>query len=61
MPLKAAALHKQYLEEVTNMALKKSGRTLEEIGAIAVTVGPGLKPCLLEGIKYAKELASKAK
>ena len=46
---------------VTNMALERSGRSLEEVGAIAVTVGPGMVLCLDEGIKFAKELALRAK
>ena len=33
---------------------------MEEIGGVAVTVGPGMISCLDVGLEYARELAKKA-
>ena len=61
MPLKAADLHRDNIERVTQMALERSGRSLDEVGGIAVTVGPGMKPSLHEGIQFARKLAQESK
>ena len=61
IPIKAADLHHDNIERVTKLALERSGRSLEEVGGIAVTIGPGLKVCLFEGISFAKKLAKEAK
>ena len=60
-PVKAADIHHSNIESVTNLALERSGRSLDEIGGIAVTVGPGVGLCLSEGISFAKRLAKEAK
>ena len=61
IPRVARKYHKENIEAVTNMALEQSGRSLEEVGGIAVTVGPGMTSCLEVGVDYARELARKAK
>jgi len=52
-PTLAVREHKKNLPIVLKKVLKKS----LEIDAIAVTIGPGLDPCLWAGINFAKELA----
>ncbi len=36
---------------------REAGRRISKIDLVAVTVGPGLEPCLWTGINFAKELA----
>ena len=61
MPHRASELHNENLDRITSLALEQSGRRLEEVAGIAVTVGPGLALCLKEGINYARKLAIKAR
>lgn len=60
VPIKASIMHRDNLESVTNLALERSGRSLDEIGCVAVTIGPGLQSCLREGIGFAKKLAKES-
>ena len=53
----ASRLHVEYIVEVLDRALEKSGKELEDIGLIAVTNGPGLVGALLIGISMAKALS----
>jgi len=48
--------HKIYFEALDEAKIKE-----DEIDAIAFSQGPGLAPCLLEGMKFAKELSEKLK
>ena len=59
IPLEAAKHHQKNKEEVYFEALKGSGIKEKEIDAIAISQGPGLAPCLLEGMRFAKELAKR--
>lgn len=43
------------------MALEMSGCGMEGVSAVAVTIGPGLAPCLKEGLVFTKNLAQKYK
>lgn len=61
VPHLAAREHEKNLPIVLKQSLKKSGKTIEEIGAIAVTNGPGLSPALWRGVNFAQELAKKYK
>jgi N6-L-threonylcarbamoyladenine synthase len=61
IPKEAAEHHKQNKEQIYSEALAKAGIKEQEIDAIAFSQGPGLAPCLLEGLKFAKELAEKLK
>lgn len=61
IPIEAAKHHfnnknEIYFEALSNAEIKES-----EINAIAFSQGPGLAPCLLEGMKFAKELCLKLK
>ncbi|MCB9029693.1 MAG: tRNA (adenosine(37)-N6)-threonylcarbamoyltransferase complex transferase subunit TsaD [Deltaproteobacteria bacterium] len=57
VPEVAAREHMRNLPLVLDCALKQSGVSLSEIDRIAVTVGPGLKGCLLMGFHFAQALA----
>ncbi len=56
-PLLAKREHQKNLPTVLKKALKQAGSP--KIDLIAVTQGPGLEPCLWQGINFAKELAVK--
>jgi len=59
IPLEAAKHHQENKREIYFEALESSGVDEKEIDAIAISQGPGLAPCLLEGMRFAKELAKK--
>ncbi len=58
-PFLAKREHQKNLPVVFKNALGK--RNLKEIDAVAVTSGPGLEPCLWQGINFAVDLAKKLK
>ena len=57
VPELASREHLQALPVLTNKLLSDSGISSNQIDAIAVTCGPGLKGCLLMGIGFAKGLS----
>ncbi len=57
IPLDAAKHHHDFSEIILSKALVDAGITLKDIKAIAFSQGPGLSPCLLEGIRFAKKLS----
>jgi len=59
IPIDSAKHHREKSSEVYLNALKEAGIKEEEIDAIAFSQGPGLAPCLLEGMKFAKRFAKK--
>jgi len=59
IPVEAAKHHEQLAEKIYQEALEKAGADEEEIEAIAFSQGPGLAPCLLVGLRFAKKLAEK--
>jgi len=57
-PSLAKREHEKNLVPVLKQALKKSGiSNASNINAIAVTIGPGLEPCLWVGLNFAKSLS----
>jgi len=58
-PLLAKREHQKNLPTVLKKALKQAGSP--KIDLIAVTQGPGLEPCLWQGINFAQELSQKLK
>jgi len=58
VPLLAKRAHEERIDEVVECAMKKSHISWSDIGAIAVTQGPGLAIALGVGIKKAQELAA---
>jgi len=59
IPIEAAKHHKLIADKLYEEALKKADIKENQIEAIAFSQGPGLSPCLLEGIRFTKNLAKK--
>ncbi len=59
IPLESAKHHFKVAEEVYKKALNEASVDETEISAIAFSQAPGLAPCLIEGMKFAKEKAVK--
>ena len=57
IPMEAAKHHVLVAEDVLQNAIDEAGITINKIDAIAFSNAPGLAPCLLEGMKFAKKLA----
>eukprot|EP00037_Helgoeca_nana_P006078 m.56417 g.56417 ORF g.56417 m.56417 type:complete len:542 (+) comp16968_c0_seq1:163-1788(+) len=57
VPRTAGALHATNLPITLRIALEEAGVGIEEIDAIACTVGPGLAPCLSAGLEFARGLS----
>jgi len=60
-PTLAKREHRKNLPIVFKKALKKAKIKENGIDFVAVAVGPGLEPCLWEGVNFAKDLAKKLK
>jgi N6-L-threonylcarbamoyladenine synthase len=58
-PFLAKREHQRNLPIIFKKATK--GFRISKIDLIAVTIGPGLEPCLWQGINFAKDLAKKIK
>ncbi len=61
IPVEAAKHHQENKHEIYFESLQQAGIEEKDIDAIAFSQGPGLPPCLLEGIRFTKELAKKLK
>ena len=59
IPMEAAKYHRENKNMLYTSTLEDSGVKEEEIDAIAISQGPGLAPCLLIGMEFAKELSQK--
>ena len=59
VPSLAKRMHQKLIEPTAKEALRRARVSLEQIDAIAVTVGPGLAPALEVGVAYARQLALK--
>lgn len=59
VPSIAKLAHQERIDAVVDMALQKAKVKMEDVDAIAVTIGPGLAIALEVGINKAKELAIK--
>ncbi|MDO5561628.1 MAG: tRNA (adenosine(37)-N6)-threonylcarbamoyltransferase complex transferase subunit TsaD [bacterium] len=58
-PTVAKLAHQENIQPVIATALKAAHLKIENLDAVAVTIGPGLAPALEIGIRAAKELAQK--
>jgi len=56
-PVKAAEHHREVRKQVLKKALKNAKVELKDINLVAFSQGPGLPPCLHQGLNLAKELA----
>ena len=61
IPIEVAKHHSENKHKIYSEALEKARISEDEIDAIAFSQGPGLAPCLLEGMKFTKELSLKLK
>jgi len=61
IPVDAARHHEKVAQEIYEKALGDAKINEENIDAIALSNAPGLAPCLLAGMKFAKSLAKKLK
>lgn len=59
VPLDAAKHHELVAEEVWTSALEKAHVSDKDVKAIAVSNAPGLAPCLLAGLRFAKYKSKK--
>src|SRR3989344_4956008 len=59
IPIDAAKHHEIHKHELYFEAVTEANIDEKQIDAIAFSQGPGLSPCLLEGLKFAKELSKK--
>src|ERR1051326_8737845 len=57
VPELASRQHLRDICGVVERALEQAATTLDGVGAVAVTQGPGLVGCLLVGVSFAKSLA----
>ncbi len=58
-PSEAKQHHENVKNKVVEDALKNANLKLEDINLISFSQGPGIAPCLIVGMKKAKELANK--
>jgi N6-L-threonylcarbamoyladenine synthase len=56
VPADAAQHHRDVAKTVLEDALKTANITLDDVDLVAVATGPGLPPCLLVGLEFAKTL-----
>ena len=61
IPTDAAKHHREISEKLYHESLELSQIKEKDIDAIAFSRGPGLPPCLSEGMKFAKKLSEKLK
>jgi len=61
IPTEASKHHESHKFEIYFEALTSAKTDEKKIDAIAFSNAPGLAPCLLEGMKFAKELSNKLK
>src|SRR3989338_5169219 len=54
IPMEAAKHHREVAEIIWREALEKAGVSDRDIECIAVSNAPGLAPCLLAGLEFAK-------
>jgi universal protein Kae1 len=59
IPMESAKHHREVAERLWNEALAKAGIDEKKIEAIALSNAPGLSPCLIAGLHFAKEKAKK--
>ncbi len=58
VPEVASRHHLELVTPVVEAALEEAGATLDDVGSVAVTVGPGLIGALLVGVSTAKAIAA---
>ena len=59
IPMEVREHHKEVGPRVYDLALSTAGINEKEVEVIALSNAPGLAPCLLEGMAFAKEIAKR--
>lgn len=59
IPVEAAKHHKNVSQKLLDELLKEIYLSFKDIDIISYSNGPGLSPCLLEGLRFTKSLAEK--
>lgn len=59
VPMESAKHHREVSDDLYAEALSRSGIDEKKIKGIALSNAPGLSPCLIAGMKFAKEKAEK--
>jgi N6-L-threonylcarbamoyladenine synthase len=59
IPMEVRAHHAQVSDVVYDASLKKAGIDEKDIVAVAFSNAPGLAPCLIEGMAFAKKVAKR--
>jgi N6-L-threonylcarbamoyladenine synthase len=59
IPMEVRKHHKRVADEVYKRALENAGADEKDVECVSFSVAPGLAPCLLEGMDFAKKLAEK--
>jgi len=59
IPIGAAKHHREIKDKLLKEVLEQANIKITEVDLIAFSAGPGLAPCLLVGLNFAKELAKK--
>jgi hypothetical protein len=60
VPALAQQAHQEAIDRVVDQALAASGMHLNDLDAVAVTIGPGLSLCLEVGVRKARALSRQA-
>jgi len=61
IPMESASHHRRVAEHIYQQALKQAKINEKQIKAIALSIAPGLAPCLLAGMEFAKKKALELK
>ncbi len=61
IPSEAAEHHKKVREKLLQECLDESKIKIDRVNIISLTTGPGLAPCLLTGLEFAKKLSKENK
>jgi len=59
IPIDAAKHHEKIKDKIVKEALDRASVNIDDIDIIAFSRGPGLAPCLLQGLEIAKRLSKK--
>jgi N6-L-threonylcarbamoyladenine synthase len=59
IPVDSAKHHREVCDKLYSEALEKAGIKEEQIEAVALSIGPGLAPCLLAGLHFTKKISEK--
>jgi universal protein Kae1 len=60
-PMDAAKHHTEVRESLMDKALGEAGKTIDDIGLVAFSQGPGLPPCLHRGLEFAQNLSARGR